>query len=430
MPKSTRTRLTVARVADLKAPREGQRFAWDADVGGLGVRVTSHGAKSFIFERSFNSKTLRLTIGATSAWSLSKAREEARRLQRLIDRGIDPRKERAAQKAVDKVSGMVVSDVWEAYLEVHKSQWGPRHMKDHHYLSRAPSKDKTTGVLYPLLKRKLADIDTSSLVRWVQDMAKMPARSRNNQGRGSAVRQGFMCFKTFWSWAHGMDEYCAAMVGPEIFNNRDLKALIPKRGTKSDVLEKSQLKVWFKHVQKIDNRVIAAYLQSLLLLGCRRNELASLRWSNIDFRWKKIRLHDKIETDGRVVPLPPYVEFIISPLPRKNEFVFSSPTSASGHLEEPRIAHKRALEGAGLPSDLSLHGLRRSFATLSEWVEMPAGITAQIQGHRPSAVQERHYKRRPLDLLAKWHGKFEVWILEQAGIAFDPKKAKKGLRVV
>ena len=27
---------------------------------------------------------------------------------------------------------------------------------------------------------------------------------------------------------------------------------------------------------------------------------------------------------------------------------------------------------------LSLHGLRRSFGTLSEWVEVPAGIVAQI----------------------------------------------------
>ena len=37
--------------------------------------------------------------------------------------------------------------------------------------------------------------------------------------------------------------------------------------------------------------------------------------------------------------------------------------------------------------------------TLCEWVEMPAGVVAQIQGHRPSATAEKHYRRRPLDLL-------------------------------
>lgn len=96
---------------------------------------------------------------------------------------------------------------------------------------------------------------------------------------------------------------------------------------------------------------------------------------------------------------------------------FSSLTSASGHLVEPRIAHDKACAIAGL--DVTLHGLRRSFASLCEWVEMPAGIAAQIQGHAPSGVREKHYIRRPLDLLRMWHIKIEVWILDQAGIKLN-----------
>jgi hypothetical protein len=37
-------------------------------------------------------------------------------------------------------------------------------------------------------------------------------------------------------------------------------------------------------------------------------------------------------------------------------------------------------------------------------------------GHSPSAIAEKHYRRRPLDLLRVWHTKIEGWILEQAGI--------------
>lgn len=59
---------------------------------------------------------------------------------------------------------------------------------------------------------------------------------------------------------------------------------------------------------------------------------------------------------------------------------------------------------------------------------MPAGISAQIRGHKPSALAEKHYRRRPLDLLRKWHDVIEAWILEQAGIDFVPMQA--GLRVV
>jgi intergrase/recombinase len=53
---------------------------------------------------------------------------------------------------------------------------------------------------------------------------------------------------------------------------------------------------------------------------------------------------------------------------------------------------------------------------LAEWVEVPTGITAQIMGHKPSAIAEKHYRKRPLDLLRKWHEKIELWILAQAKI--------------
>ena len=73
------------------------------------------------------------------------------------------------------------------------------------------------------------------------------------------------------------------------------------------------------------------------------------------------------------------------------------------------------MRDAGLPN-ITIHGLRRSFGSLSEWCEVPAGIVAQIQGHKPSATAEKHYRVRPIDLLRQWHTKIEAWILEQAGI--------------
>ncbi len=79
---------------------------------------------------------------------------------------------------------------------------------------------------------------------------------------------------------------------------------------------------------------------------------------------------------------------------------------------------------------LTLHGLRRSFSTLTEWLEVPTGVVAQIQGHKPSATAEKHYKRRPLDLLRVQHERIEAWILEQAGVSFDAKAAPGALRVV
>lgn len=80
----------------------------------------------------------------------------------------------------------------------------------------------------------------------------------------------------------------------------------------------------------------------------------------------------------------------------------------SGRLMDPDTAHRQACMAASLDG-LTLYGLRRSFASLTEWLEVPAGVVAQIQGHRPSATAEKHYKRRPLDLLRVHHERIEAW---------------------
>jgi hypothetical protein len=50
--------------------------------------------------------------------------------------------------------------------------------------------------------------------------------------------------------------------------------------------------------------------------------------------------------------------------------------------------------------------------------------------HRPNVTAERHYKNRPLELLAIWHGKYEAWIQEQAGVDFAETEQAHGLRIV
>ena len=119
----------------------------------------------------------------------------------------------------------------------------------------------------------------------------------------------------------------------------------------------------------------------------------------------------------------------LPPVARRTSWLFSSPTSASGCLTEPNKPHTRACKAAGLEG-LTLHGLRRSFASLTEWLETPAGVVAQIQGHKPSATAEKHYKVRPLELLRVHHERIEAWILEQAGVQFDAQAEPGKLRAV
>ena len=116
-------------------------------------------------------------------------------------------------------------------------------------------------------------------------------------------------------------------------------------------------------------------------------------------------------------------------MPRRNEWVFLSLTAADGVLTIPRNQHNEACKVAGIYG-LTLHGLRRSFKSLTEWLEIPAGVVAQLMGHKPSATAEKHYTVRPLDLLRVHHEKIEAWILEQAGIEFEAQTAPSALRAV
>jgi integrase len=138
-------------------------------------------------------------------------------------------------------------------------------------------------------------------------------------------------------------------------------------------------------------------------------------------------IRDKVEGE-RTIPLTPYVAQLLRALPRTNRWAFPA-DSESGHITEPRIAHDKALELAGLPH-VSLHGLRRSFRTLSEWLEIPVGVIAQIQGHKPSATAEKNYTRRPIDMLHMHHAKLEAWILEQGGVPWATLPAGQRLGLV
>lgn len=130
----------------------------------------------------------------------------------------------------------------------------------------------------------------------------------------------------------------------------------------------------------------------------------------------------------RVIPLTPFVAQLLATLPRRNEWVFSSPNSDTGHITEPNHPHSTACAVAGIDG-LTLHGLRRSFKHLTEWLEVPAGVVAQLMEHKPSATAEKHNTVRPLDLLCVHHEKIETWILEQVGIVFDAKTESGKLRV-
>ncbi|MDP2878350.1 MAG: integrase family protein [Sulfuricella sp.] len=433
--KAAKVKLTAGRIADFQCGEGKTRtYLWCHEVKGLGIIATAAGAKSYIFQAKVNGQSMRLTIGDVGVWSIAKAQAEARRLQTLIDNGNDPRQVKADKQAATEAkreearcAEALALDVWQIYVEARTPRWSARSLIDHQKLVAAGGKPKTRGrkkgegdttipgILRPLLLLPLVKIDADHVRAWLKDEASRPTQANN----------AFVRLRAFLNWCTDQPEY-RAHIHTDACASRIARDELPKRAAKDDCLQREQLPLWFEHVRKLGNPVHSTYLQALLLTGARREELAWLKWQDVDFQWKSMTIRDKVE-GKRTIPLTPFVAALLAAPPRRNEWVFSSPMAASGRLMEPRIGHNKALAAAGLPA-LSLHGLRRSFGTLAEWVECPAGVSAQIMGHKPSAIAEKHYRRRPLDLLRMWHVKIEAWILEQAGIEFVPVQA--GLQLV
>lgn len=462
----SKANLTAGRVEGHKC-QDGcaQSFLWDTQVSGLAVRATPSGRKTYVLQARYGGKAIRVSIGDTKTWAIEEsrdkngelimpgARQEARRLQSLIDQGLDPRiqkKERIA-KAEARRNAEINAETpalaaWLVYVESRKLKWSANHLADHENVAKEGGKKRTRGrrpgeseftqpgALRGLLMLPLSCIDADTVRTWLEDEATR---------RPTHARLAFGLLRAFINWCcdnkdyrqHAHSDACTARIA---------KDKLPKKAAKDDCLQREQLKIWFKKVSEIGNPVISTYLQVALLTGARREEIAGLRWTDIDFKWLTIRMHDKVDGE-RTIPLTPYVAILLKELKRINDtpppkqrilngktidvdlstwrpphWVFASKTAASGRLQEPRIQHTKACATAGI-AGLTIHGLRRSFGTLAEWVECPAGIVAQIQGHKPSATAEKHYRVRPIDLLRMWHTKIEAWILEQAGLELAPK---------
>lgn len=419
-------------------PGRLQAFMRDSKSPGLRVRVTAGGAKSYVFEAKLNRKTIRQTIGDVRAWGIDDARRRANELRVLLDDGIDPRaleREKLATEILKREAeahrSTTVGEAWAIYVTERSEHWSPHHLDDHKKLAqgggiaRGNRKNVPTiaGPLAELMPTPLRDLNAATVEAWAK---------RETPKRAARVRLALRLLKAFLRWAAAEEAY-KDVADASAASGAKTREAVGKAKRKGDHIQREQLGPWFDSVQGIQNPVIAAYLQCLLLTGARREELAGLRWSDVNFQWRSIAMKDKIAEEGRMVPLTPYVAHLLSKLPRANEWVFSSArfvkpiksasgkwenVSASGRLAEPSIAHRRACAIAGLEG-LTLHGLRRSFASLCEWIEVPGGISAQIQGHAPQGVREQNYIRRPLDLLRLHHEKIETWILEQAAVKID-----------
>ena len=180
----TKINLTVPYMKSLK-PKDGrERFVWDKQERGLGVRVRSSGAKTWVFQYRVKGRPMRLTLGNADAIHPATARKLAIKHRAEVAEGNDP----AADKAGDR-NAKSIADLCDDYMRWLKAR-KQRPVKPSTLINK---KSRIERHIKPLLGRRIVkSFDSVDAVeRFFQDVADgKTAQTRGENQRGGIARGG------------------------------------------------------------------------------------------------------------------------------------------------------------------------------------------------------------------------------------------------
>jgi integrase len=355
-------RLTDLLVRRLPPPASGNIITYDAQMPGFGIRVTAAGARSFVlnYRRKADGLERRHTIGSWPTWSVSGAREEAKRLKREIDGGGDP-----VGKHREQREAPTVNDLCDRFEQEHLPRKRPTTQRDYRGILKA--------LVRPALgKRKVASIEFADADALHRDVAKNNGPYRAN--RMAAVGSKMFSLAVKWK----------------------LRADNPFKGIEREDEQKrkrylsgAELERLAKALAEHGDRDAADIFRLLLLTGARRSEVLAARWEQFDLEkgiWTKPGATTKTRTDHEV-PLSAPARQMLAARERGGEWVF--PGRAGGHRVEIKGNWARICKAAGIRG-LRIHDLRHSYASqlASKGFSLP--VIGALLGHTQPITTARY----------------------------------------
>lgn len=332
-------KLTKRIVDSAKYEGEGNTkcIIWDSALTGFGLRVYPSGKKSFILSYRQNGRKRLLSLGKYGVYTVDEARELAIDKLAEINRGEDPVEEKRRQS-----KAQTFAELCEVYLDryakAHKKSWkeDERRINNH---------------LLPVWRHHLV----TSLSR--HDIATLHNKIGSDRpyeaNRTLALLSKMFDLAIEWGILEETQANPASRVKKFKEEKRD-------RYVKSDEMPRL-----LEAVQREKNVYARYAILMYLLTGMRKSELLGVKWKDVDFERKEIRLADTKAGRVHYVPLSSSAEKILKEMPRtlKNPYVFagSKEGSALVNIRKPWL---RIREEAGL-GDVRLHDLRR---TVGSWL--------------------------------------------------------------
>lgn len=418
MPKLTKT--TVER----EQPSDKERFLWDTELKGFGLKVFPSGAKSFVFQyRTAEGQTKRLTIGKLSdSLTTEQARKLARDFAFDVHAGGDPQGVKKARR-----ESLTVNDLLDEYLS------SPAFASKAES-TKAVDRGRIDRHVRPLLGKEFADKLTPDDVKRAhkavtegKTAAKVKTKARGlarvSGGEGTA-NKAVLALSAAFKW--GVEQHLVKA-------NPAGKMKCWQTGQRDTILsDAADYKRMFTALQELEDekriRAPAAdAIRFIALTGARRGEVTGLLWKWIDLKAGIVTLPPKAHKAGhktgkpRVIALPAEAQAIIArqPAGKPDDYVFA-PAKGDGPLS---ISHDwpKVRERAALPANLGLHGLRHSIGTHLAMAGASAVELMETLGHRQVTTTLRyiHFAERARSTLAERAAAVAV-----AGLKGEPDKAE------
>lgn len=382
-----------------------QLFIWDTEGPGLAVRVTASGSKSFIFQGKLDNATIRQTIGSCAAWQLDDARKEARRLQILLDRGIDPREQAREQKrAQDRKKAAAEAARREA--EDSKKYTLEALLEAYAVHLDAQGKKRTAASVRSVVKVHLVEADPGLARKPAKDVTAhdVAAAIRRVLEKGKERTAGVLRSSLAAAYSCGRRAPFDAKLPADFIefniesNPVDPIPAIPVRA-RHRTLNREELRTYIESLG--DDLVDLALRLALYSGGQRMAQLLRAEVSDWNPETMTLRIWDpkgkRAEPRKHLLPLAPVAAGIVSELTRRAEaagtsFLFPSATKTPIHISVPgprvaKIAGK--IEGEAF----DLRDIRRTCETMLAGLGVSRDIRAQLLSHGISGVQAAHYDR-------------------------------------
>ena len=322
--------LTQRQVDNLK-PGKTTRNIRDKELKGFGVRVLPSGRKRFFLHRQIEGQRVWHAIGDADNVTLKCARSKARSLLASRQHGDDC-------LVVDQVQFEVVA---EEVFRRYRRHWKPRTLSVNLGYYR--------NQILPWFKgRAIADITRANIQKWFASLHATPVAA----DRSAPVLSVILRQAEVYGYRPEGSNPCT---GIKRYRRRGRERFL----TDDEIRRLS--KVIDRHHDS--HSLQASIVRLLLLTGCRKSEILTLRWS--ECREGKLYLSDS-KSGPRTVWLSSPARRILDDVPVSSRWVFPS-SRGSGHLPEHVLDEfwKRVRAEAGI-EDVRCHDLRHSCASLPD----------------------------------------------------------------